>query len=207
MFALALGLVLYAVWRGLDAIVNLAGHGRGFGLVERFGLLLVAMLHVLFALYALRLGLGGAYAPGGGRRVAALVAALIGHPLGRWFVALVGAGTLAFGVHSAWQGASSGYRTHLRRSGLLERMTPLLAFGLIARGAVFCVMGGFIIWAAWNFEPTAAGGFGDALERIRSVTYGRALLALVGAGLVAFALYCFVEAAYRVIPARRPSGR
>jgi Domain of Unknown Function (DUF1206) len=200
LFALALGLMLYAVWRGLDAIVDLAGHGRGFGLVERFGLFIVALLHVLFAWYALRLGLGGPYAPGGGGRVAGLVAALIRHPPGRWFVVLVGVGTVSFGAYSVWQGARSGYRTHLRPSRLVERAAPLLAFGLIARGAVFWVMGGFIVWAGWNFEPRAAGGFGDALERIRGVAYGRALLGLVGAGLVAFAIFCFVEAAYRVLP-------
>jgi hypothetical protein len=74
---------------------------------------------------------------------------------------------------------------------------------------VFWVMGGFIVWAAWNFEPAAAGGFGDALERIRSVVHGRVLLGVVGAGLVAFAAYQFVEASHRVIPAagsRRPDA-
>ena len=200
LFALALGLALYAVWRGLDSIVDLAGHGRGFGLVERFGLFFVALLHVVFASYALRLGIGGRYAPGEGEQLAAWVAQLIGHPPGRWLVVLAGVGTVAFGAYSVWKGATSRYLGHLRPSGLLARALPLLAFGLIARGLVFWVMGGFIVWAGWNFEPLAAGGFGDALERIRGVAYGRALLGLVGAGLVAFALYCFVEAALRVIP-------
>ena len=213
LFALALGLALYAVWRGVDAIVDLAGHesrvGRGFGWVERVGLFVGALLHLVFASYALRLGLGGEYAPGGGARLAGLVAALIGHPLGRSFVVLVGVGTVAFGAYSVWMAASSRYRAHLRHSALLERAIPLLAFGLVARGVVFTVMGGFIVRAGWNFEPMAAGGFGDALERIRGVDYGRALIGLVGAGLIAFALYCFVEACYRVIPERRDasSGR
>lgn len=207
LFALAFGLMLYAVWRGLDSIVDLAGHGPGFGRVERLGLFFVALLHVVFAWYALRLALGGTYAPGGGGKLVAFVARLIEHPLGRWFVVLVGVGTISFGAYSVWKGASSRYRAHLRPSVALERLIPLLAFGLIARGMVFWVMGGFIVWAGWNFEPMAAGGFGDALERIRGVVYGRAPLGLVGAGLIAFALYCFVEAACRVIPARRPTGR
>ena len=68
--ALALGLALYAIWRGLDSIADIAGHGRGFGLVERFGLFFVALLHVVFASYALRLAVGGGWAPGGGGRLA-----------------------------------------------------------------------------------------------------------------------------------------
>lgn len=207
LFALALGLLLYSVWRGTDSIVDLAGHGPGFGLVERFGLFFVALLHLVFAWYALRLGLGGAYAPGGGGRLATLVAELIAHPGGRALVMLGGVGTVSFGAYSVWKGVSSRYRAHLRRSSLLERPIPLLAFGLIARGAVFWVMGGFIVWAGWNLEPMAAGGFGDALERIRGVVHGRALLGLVGAGLIAFALYCFVEASHRVIPPAVPGRR
>jgi hypothetical protein len=204
---LAIGLLLYAVWRGLDAVVDLAGHGRGFGLVERFGLFFVALLHVVFASYPLRLAIGGVYAPGGGGRLALLVADLIGNPAGRVFAMLVGLGAVSFGAYSAWKGASGGYRAHMRPSRLLARAKPLFAFGLIARGAVFAVMGAFIVWAGWNTEPLAAGGFGDALEHIRGVAYGRALLGLVGAGLIAFALYCAAEAAYRVIPERRSIWR
>ena len=203
--ALALGLLLYAVWRGLDAIADLAGHGRGLGLVERFGLSIIAVLHVVFAFHVLRLVIGGASAPGDGGEVANLVAGLIGNPAGRIFVVLAGIGTISFGVHSAWQGAGGGYRAHMRPLRLLDAAGPLLAFGLIARGAVFAVMGGFIAWAGWNLEPTAAGGFGDALEYIRGLPHGRALLAVVGSGLIAFAIFCFVEAAFRVLP-ERPSG-
>lgn len=203
LFALALGLVLYAIWRGLDAVLDLAGHGRGFGRVERFGLFFVAILYLVFASYAARLAVGGAYAPGSGVRLGALVAELLARPAGRWFVVLVGVGTISFGAHSAWKGVSRDYRRHLRATRLLERAIPMISFGLIARGAVFCVMGGFIARAGWNQEPLAAGGFGAALGHIRSVDYGRALLGLVGTGILAFAFYCFIEATHRELPRSR----
>lgn len=209
LFALALGLVLYAVWRGLDAMLDLAGHGRGFGWVERFGLFFVAVLYLVFAWYAARLAIGGAYAPGRGSRLTGLVAELVAHPAGRWFVMLVGVGTISFGAYSVWKGVSRQYRKHLRPTRLLARVIPLISFGLIARGVVFWVMGGFIAWAGLNNEPLAAGGFGEALGHIRSVDYGRALLGFVGFGIVAFSFYCFIEATHRVIPRLpgRPSGR
>ena len=207
LFALAAGLLLYAIWRGLDCTMDLAGHGRGFGRVERFGLSFVAVLNLLFAWYALRLAIGGSWRPGKGGRFVGVVADLIQHPLGRWFVALAGIGTISLGAYSVWKGLRGRYLSHLRPSRLVRRAVPLLAFGLIARGLVFWVMGGFIVWAAWNFEPQAAGGFGDALERIHRAVYGRVLLGIVGAGLVAFSLYCFVEAAFRVLPRRKISGR
>jgi hypothetical protein len=56
-FALALGLMLYAVWRGLDAAVDLVGRGPGFGGVGRFGLAFVALLYMVFASYVARLAI------------------------------------------------------------------------------------------------------------------------------------------------------
>lgn len=200
---LAAGLVAYAVWRGLDSIVDLAGHGRGFGWVERFGLFFVSLLHVAFAWYAAKLAFGGApFVTGSRSQAARVVSSTIGDPVGRWFVVLVGVGTVSFGCYSIWKGAFSRYRKHMRHTRVLERIAPLLGFGLIARGIVLGIMGGFIVWAAWTLDANAAGGYGQTLGRLGSAWQGRTLLGVAGAGMLAFSFYCFSEAVYRVIPPR-----
>ena len=200
---LAAGLVAYSIWRGLDSAVDLAGHGRGFGWVERFGLFFVALLHLALAWYAANLAFGGAeFVAGTGSRAARFLAGLIGNPFGRWFVVLVGVGTVSFGCYSIWKGSFSRYRIHMRDTRTLERIAPLLGFGLVARGIVLGIMGGFIVWAAWTLDPEAAGGYGHTLRQIGGAWHGRTLLGVAGAGMVAFSFYCFSEAVFRVIPPR-----
>ena len=207
LLALAAGLVCYAIWRGLDAGVDLAGHGPGFGRAERGGLLFVSLLHLALAWYAARLAFGGAsFAVGSGNKAADIVSALIGDALGRTFVMLAGIGTLSFGCYSVWKGALGGYRRHMRQTRTLERLSPLLGFGLIARGIVLGIMGGFILWAAWTLDPGVAGGYGETLKRIRNAVHGRVLLGVAGTGMIAFSFYCFCEAVFRVIPPRHGVG-
>ena len=43
---------------------------------------------------------------------------------------------------------------------------------------------------------------GKAFDTIRGMAFGRILLILLTAGLIAFALFCFIEAVYRIVPAR-----
>ena len=72
-------------------------------------------------------------------------------------------------------------------------------FGLIARGFVFLIIGGFIVVAAWRYDPQQARGLAGALQALQEQPYGQALLGIVALGLVAFGLYCGVEALYRRI--------
>lgn len=204
---LAAGLGCYTIWRGLDAIIDLAGHGRGFGWVERMGLFFVAVLHLGLAWYAFRLAMGGApFATGSGSRAARALAALMDDPLGRAFIALAGLGIISFGGYSIAKGAIGFYRRNMRPSRALLWLMPLMGFGLVARGVVLVMMGGFIIWAAWTLDPDVAGGYGETLRRIRAAVHGRILLGIVGFGMVAFSFYCICEAIFRVIPPR-PAGR
>ncbi len=203
LLALAVGLAAYTIWRGLDSIIDLAGHGRGFGWVERGGLFFVAMLHLCFAWYAAKLAFGGAsFASGSGSQLADALSGMMDSEPGRGFIGLVGLGTVSFGFYSMWKGAFSRYRKHMRSTRAVERLAPLLGFGLIARGVVMGLMGGFIIWAAWTLDPTAAGGYGQTLGRIRNAWHGRTLLGIAGAGMIAFSFYCFCESVFRVVPPR-----
>jgi Domain of Unknown Function (DUF1206) len=71
--------------------------------------------------------------------------------------------------------------------------------GHLARMVVFGLVGVFLIKAAIDFNPHKAVGVDGALASIVHRSYGPFALAVVAAGLVAFALYSLSDARYRKI--------
>jgi sulfite exporter TauE/SafE len=60
-------------------------------------------------------------------------------------------------------------------------------------------IGFFLLFAAIHFRSSEAKGFAGAIRVIQQQPYGSALLAITAAGLLAFGLYGFAEAAFRRI--------
>ena len=71
--------------------------------------------------------------------------------------------------------------------------------GYTARGVVFLLAGFFVVRAAWQFDPKEAVGLDGALARLAHAEYGMLLLGLAAAGLLAYALFSFVQARYRKV--------
>jgi hypothetical protein len=53
--------------------------------------------------------------------------------------------------------------------------------------------------AAWQYDPAEAIGIDGALAKVLRQDYGDTLLGFVAGGLLAYGLYCFVEARYREV--------
>jgi hypothetical protein len=83
----------------------------------------------------------------------------------------------------------------------LEKVSPVCRFGLIARGAVFVIIGAFLVVAAVQLDSAQARGLQGALETLQRQPYGWILLGIVALGLVAFGVYSLIEAWYRRIDA------
>ena len=62
---------------------------------------------------------------------------------------------------------------------------------------VFVLVGYGLIKAAVDYDPRNAIGLDGALQNLAHSSYGPALLAIVAAGLIGFALYCIADARYR----------
>jgi hypothetical protein len=75
--------------------------------------------------------------------------------------------------------------------------TVLGVIGHNARGVVFVLAGFFLARAAWQYDPKEAIGIDGALAKLAHQPYGHALLGLTAAGLLAYALFCLVQARYR----------
>jgi hypothetical protein len=197
----ALGLLAFAAWRAVQGIADADGHGRdGKGLVVRGGLLVSAVTHLSLALFAagLMFGVGGGSGGDGGTQ--SWIAKLMQQPLGQWLVGIVGATVFGAGIAQIVKGWKAKFEKRFKPGyGALGWVRPLCRFGLIARGIVFLIIGGFIVVAAWRYDPRQARGLAGALQAIQEQPYGQALLGIVAFGLVAFGLYCGVEALYRRI--------
>ena len=200
--AVALGLAGYAVWRLAEAFLGttLEG-GEAKSAVKRASYVARAFWYAGLSAVAFSVLFGADEE--GGREEDRATAWVLERPLGRWIVAAVGTGVFVAGVWNVWRGATAGFRKNLKTrkmSDLEERGFGVIGIvGHIARGFVFGVIGVFLVRAAYQYDPGETVGLDGALSQVVRRDYGDTLLGLVAAGLLAYGLYCFVEARYREV--------
>lgn len=194
---IALGLAGYVVWKGVRAIMDPENEGAGSRAFHG----VTGVLYALLAVEAARLALSGpAGGGGGGGGADHWSATLMQQPFGLWLVGIAGAAVGIYGIQqliNAWQvdlddklalgRLSSTARTWAIRSGRL---------GIAARGLVFVIIGYYFVQSALSANPSEAKGLGDVLGSMRDTPW---LLAVVALGLLAYGVYNFVRARYRVI--------
>ena len=200
---LSVGLAGYVVWCLAQGLADAEQKGRSAkGLAIRAGYLASAGVHAGLAVFALE-RVVGARRGGGGDHTREWTARLMAQPFGRVLVALVGVGVLGFALqqaHDAWKrrflrNLSLGSLEPRRRHGVEQ----VSRFGIAARAVVFAIVGVFLVRAALDANPREARGLGAALATLAQQPYGTVLLGVVAAGLVAYAVYLFLQARYRRI--------
>ena len=200
----AIGLFGYAAWRFVQSLADTDDHGTGAkGLAVRGGLFVSAITHILLAIFALSLVFGWGSGGGGGESGGGTqhwTSMLMQQPYGRWLVALIGVAVIGAGIAHIVKGVKAKFERFLEMSRpMLDKVRPICRFGLIARGVVFLIVGGFFIVAAWQFSAEEAKGLQGALQALQQAPYGWILFAIVALGLFAFGIYGLVEARYRRI--------
>jgi hypothetical protein len=198
---IALGLLAYALWCCIDAGFDLDNKGDDAkGWAARAGKIISGAMHIVLALSASALATGSKSPSGGKDSTEHWTAVLMQQPLGRGLVALAGGIAIAIAAQHFIKAFREKYKDDIRYTQAAQRLDPLLKFGLVAHGVVVAIVGVFFIWAAWTADASRAGGMRDALLMVRNADASQTLFAAVGVGLVGFAAYCFVEAAFRIIP-------
>lgn len=207
--ALALGFLAYAAWRFVEAALDPEDKGT----LKRIGCGLRGVLYVGLFLSAMRLvvggaskagsGGGGAGGGGGSAKQQDVTARVLGWPGGRYVVLVAGLVVIGIGLWNGWRAVTKKFEKDLKRyemSSAERRWTTRLgAFGHLARMAAYAVCGFFVVRAAVRFEPQKGVGLDASLHELAGRSYGPWVLAVVGVGLVAFGLYQFVLARYRLI--------
>jgi hypothetical protein len=208
LIALAVGFAGYALWRICDGVFDRGNEGDdASGLAKRAKALGVGAIYVASAAAAVSLVVSsrpaGTSGGGSGGDESSETARVLDWPAGRWIVLAVGLGFVAAGLYNVYRGVSRKFRERLERGEMgrhVERWAVASGVaGHVARGVVFALVGVFLAKAAIEYDPAEAIGIDGALLKLVEQPAGPLLLGAVAAGLVAYALYCLVEARYRRI--------
>jgi hypothetical protein len=197
------GLAGYALWRLSQAIWGVRTEPDDAKRnVKRLIALGDGLLYGLIGVLALRTVTAGS-GSGGSQTT---VAKVLDWPAGVVLVAAVGAVIAAVGLALAFHGLRTDFEENLDRGsmgrGVFTLARALGLFGHVARGLVIALVGGLVISAAVGHEPGKAEGLDAALKNLAGAPYGKPLLLAAAAGLIAYGVYCWVEARYRRLGTR-----
>ena len=201
------GLIAYAIWRLIDAAFDLERYGTdGEGIVARLGMVTTGLIHGALGVAAAGVlsgggGSEGSEGGGGSDGVTGAVATVLGWPGGRWIVLIAGLLTLGAAAYYAKKAWKAEYRKELFANDFTRRWNDVLRAGVAAQAVVIGVAGGLLTLAGLQSDAGEAGGLGRVFDWLQNQPFGNVLVILLCVGLLFFAVFCFVNAAYRIIPA------
>lgn len=203
LIALALGFAAYALWRLAETIWPSGDDGFFKRNAKRIGTLARAAIYAGLTYSALKIAFGSTHQQSQSAQARRATAHVLSWHYGTWIVGIAGGVLIAAGLYNAYRGLkkkftkrwdtasmSEGSRRWGERSGVV---------GLLARGVVFALIGAFFVKAARDYNPNDAIGLDGALQKLAHEAYGQWLLGLVAVGLLAYAIFCLVEARYRQV--------
>ena len=196
----AVGLAGYTVWRLVRALL---GHGPedSDDAVERVAALASGLVYGGFCVIAVEIVLGAGGSGSGNAKTT--TADVFSWPGGRWLVGVAGLVFVGLGLYQGYRGISKKFLEDSKTEEMSRAVKTWIewvgTFGHLARMVVFGLVGVFLVKAAVDFNPSKAVGLDGALASLLHHSYGPAMLGVVAAGLVTFALYSVSDARYRRI--------
>ena len=191
------GLVLYALWGLIRALVDPLHKGHGAkGIAYRLGYLVSGLSYGLLAVATYGLITAGASAARTGAQNAQTrhtTASILSQPWGPWVVALAAVIVIGAGLVEIYQGLRRNFNRQYQLAGgtgnVRKWIERLGRFGSIARGVVFTLVGVFLFLAAYQHNASRAQGIDGVLRSLLHQPYGPWLLGVVAAGLISFGIY------------------
>jgi uncharacterized protein DUF1206 len=202
LLAIAAGLLCFAFWREVQCFADADDCGTQFkGMARRITYGAAGVFYAAFASVAISMVLGARGANSDtDSTVRDWTGWLLGKPMGQWLIASAGIAIVVTGLCIAVAGVRAEFK---QRLAMAEKprlfVTALGLVGYLTRGAVFAIIGIFLVFAAIHSNAHEATGLAGALEIIRQQHFGAALLGITAAGLLAFGAYGIAEAIFRRI--------
>jgi hypothetical protein len=202
LIVLAIGLCGYAAWRVLDALADPDRDGTVLaGLVTRIGNAVRGVIYGALGIEAFRL-LGGLR---GSRRDDAefWTARILAIPLGEVVLGVAGGIAAVYGASEIIHGIRGTHDTKVDWSPVPSRVRPAVQrisrFGVAIRGGLIVTLGLYLVRAALSQDPDQAAGARESMLRLGGVFEGRWFLAVIAAGVIAYAVDQAVHARCRRI--------
>jgi len=197
LLVLALGLVCYSTWRGIQAFYNPKQEETKW--TKRLRYAFSALSYLALAYTALR-AVFEATSNKGGDRNQKLAGELMNQPLGQVLVGLAALLFVGVGIYQIYYGYSEKYRKHVKNLSLQSQHASTLLksgkIGYISRGVVWLVIGVLFFRAAIHSAANEAGSTSKAFRFIENSPFGSYLLGALGLGLVAYGIFNFIRARY-----------
>ena len=198
---LAVGFAGYALWRFVEALLDRSNEGdRPKGLAKRAKSLGIGVVYAGLTFTAIKILAGSGAGASQNREARKTTAEILSWPKGTWIVGFAGLCLIAAGLTNGYRGVTQKFAESWK-TGEMSAATRRWAVrigtvGWLARMVVFGLIGVFLIKAALEYDPQDAIGLDGALQKLAQQSYGSWLLGLVAVGLIAYALYCLVEARF-----------
>lgn len=195
---IALGLICYSLWRGVQAFADSEHQGRNVkGFATRAGFFFSGLVYESLAVVAINLVFSNTSADDASLEDVAH--GLLSRPFGQWLTGIGAAILLAIGIYQIWFGLSEQHHQLAQKAGQSKHTKLLLSagkIGFVARGIVWIVLAWFFFNAAIHANSAEAGDTSEALHFVRNVAYGTYLLAAIGFGFFCFGAFNFIRARY-----------
>lgn len=174
LWIVACGLLAYALWRFIQAVLDPERDGSGTQhAVKRGAYFVSGLIHASLAAFAVQVALGSA--SGGDDSSQELTAAVLAQPFGQWLVGAAGVTVGIAGVVQFYRAKTAKFMNKVKHeiSGEQRKWARSAGtWGFGARGVVFGLIGWFLIQAAVRADPSAAQGLGGALDELAQQAYG-----------------------------------
>ena len=202
LIVLAVGLCGYGAWRWLDAIADPDHEGTGGrGLVTRIGNAVRGSVYGALGLEAIRMlrGVNSSNRDDAERWTARILEVSFGSAV----LAIVGATVVTYGILEMMQSIRGTHDAKLDWSPIPPRLRSAVQtisrFGVAIRGGLLATLGVFLVRAALSHNPNDAAGSRESMLRLGGLVEGRWFLALIAAGVIAYAVDQAVHARCRRI--------
>ena len=202
LIVLACGFAAYAIWRFVQAFAERGDDdGEAKTWAKRAGYLGRGLIYAGLTFTTIKILTGSGGQESQNQKAHKTTAAILGWPGGRWIVGLAGLCIVGAGLWNAYRGVTKKFEDRWRtgRMSNTERKWGSRAgvLGHLARAVVFTLVGIFITKAAVDYDAKEAIGIDGALQKLVNQSYGPWLLGVTAAGLLAYGVFCLVDARYR----------
>ncbi len=180
------GFSLLALWQATETVVL-----RGKGATVKSGS--KAILYAALAASALSFARGSRSSSTG--QTVDVTARLLGEPMGRFLVALLGLVVLGIAGYHVFKGWTKRFLRDLREHPG-QWAVAAGRFGYIAKGVALFFVGLLFLIAALRENASEATGLDGALRFLLGMPFGGAPLVVIAAGLAAYGVYSFARSRY-----------
>lgn len=197
---LALGLLCYCIWRGIQAFSDKEHKGNSAkGLGKRAVYLLSGLAYLLLAIYAGKMALFHEKSSSGDSQQN-MASQLLDKPFGPALLGIVALIIAGVGIYQAYYGLSGHYKKHVEGLSTHDSTSRLLLvsgrIGYLAKGIVWLLIATLFGKAALHTNAGEAGDTGKAFDFLEQWSFGSYLLGAVAFGLVCYGVFSFIRARY-----------